>query len=109
MGFSEEVQVLENAQKTQFSQVDEEKEKDGLAIMQMGGSLTLCVTSCSAGRLEIYYSGRWETVCDDRFDQIDADIACQQFGYLRAYISPSPLTLKLVSTPMRFNQGADLS
>ena len=40
MGFSEEVQALEDTQKTQFSQVDEEIEKEGVAIVQMGGSLT---------------------------------------------------------------------
>ena len=41
MGFSEEIQALENSQKTQFSQVDEEIEKEGQAVVQMGGSLTL--------------------------------------------------------------------
>ena len=40
MCFNEEVQVLEEAQKTQFSQVDEKVEKEGLAVAQMGGSLT---------------------------------------------------------------------
>ena len=40
MGFSEEVQALEDTQKTQFSQVDEEIEKEGLAVIRMGGSLT---------------------------------------------------------------------
>ena len=40
MGFSEEVQALENAQKTQFSQVNEEIEKEGLVVVQTVGSLT---------------------------------------------------------------------
>ena len=40
MGFSEEVQALEDTQKTQFSQVDEKIEKEGVAVVQMGGSLT---------------------------------------------------------------------
>ena len=40
MGFSEEVQALENSQKKQFSQMDEEIEKEDLAVVQMGGSLT---------------------------------------------------------------------
>ena len=40
MSFSEEIQVLEDAQKKQFSKMDEEIEKEGLAVVQMGGSLT---------------------------------------------------------------------
>ena len=40
MGFSEDVQAVENEQKKQFSQVNEEIEKESIAVAQMGGSLT---------------------------------------------------------------------
>ena len=39
IGFSEEIQALKDTQKKQFNQVDKEIEKEGLAVVQMGGSL----------------------------------------------------------------------
>ncbi len=38
-------------------------------------------TGGSSGRLEVYYSGQWRTVCDDRFGSDDAKVACRQLEY----------------------------
>ena len=42
--------------------------------------------SLTAGRLEVYYSGQWGTVCDNQFGVFEASTACGQLGFQDGYL-----------------------
>ena len=49
-----------------------------------------CLSDCQDGLLEIYADGEWWAICDDNWDDADAEVSCRQLGMRagKAYHGP---------------------
>ena len=47
-------------------------------------------------RVEVYYNGRWGTVCDIFWNSSDGEVACRELGRKYVGIPTSPALFKLV-------------
>ena len=73
---------------TQF--IDEVRCYNVRAAVRLAGN----GSSAQQGRLEVFYSGQWGTVCSDFFDYIDAAVACYSLGFGFVFIAFSQISLK---------------
>ncbi|XP_041464645.1 deleted in malignant brain tumors 1 protein-like isoform X2 [Lytechinus variegatus] len=56
------------------------------------------------GRVEIYFNDQWGTVCDDRWDDLDARVVCRQLGYSVDAVASSGATYGQGTGPIYFNK-----
>ena len=54
------------------------------AIRLAQGEDSITSKYSAAGRVEVFRNGKWGTVCMEGFDQLAANISCQQLGFMRA-------------------------
>ena len=55
------------------------------------------------GRVEILYQGIWGTICDEGWDDIDANVVCRELGYYNG-TTTTQAQLNVINDPVWLNQ-----
>lgn len=70
-----------------------EVDASAIGCEEPNGSLRLSDGTDNEGRLEVLDEGEWGTVCDDRFNNTSATVACRQLGFNSGIFTPISRTV----------------
>ena len=59
------------------------------------------------GRVEIFMEGDWQTVCDDSWDIVDADVACRQLNLGYAVVAPTENYFSVATSAQIWSVGVN--